>query len=90
MICQEYKEFLATDHVIDNQLVLVLVSFGMLLEESHSPMDFSRGSELSTDFASRQNTMEHLNARTNDHKGLDLTSSVLERLSQKAMRSGIL
>merc|ERR1712142_1330950 len=31
--------------------------------------------------------MEHLNARTPDHKGLDLTSSVLERLSQKAMRA---
>ena len=59
----------------------------MLLEERNSPMDFSRGSELSTEFTNRQNTMEHLNARTTDHKGLDLTSSVLERLSQKAMRS---
>jgi len=59
----------------------------MLLEERNSPMDFSRGSELSTEFTNRQNTMEHLNARTTDHKGLDLTSSVLERLSQKAMRA---
>ena len=30
--------------------------------------------------------MEHLNSAENEHKGLDLTSSVLDRLSQKVMR----
>jgi len=53
-------------------------------------MDFSRGSEL-TEFEGRPVDMDHLNARKSpaeeDHKGLDLSNSVLDRLSQKVMRS---
>lgn len=49
-------------------------------------MDFSRGSELtSTQFDSRPSSMEHMKTEP-DHKGLDLSNSVLDRLSQKVMR----
>ena len=67
----------------------VLVSLGMLLDETQAPMDFSRSSEL-TEFEGRPAEMDHMNARKSpveeDHKGLDLSHSVLDRLSQKVMR----
>ena len=52
-------------------------------------MDFSRGSEL-TEFEGRPVEMDHLNTRKSPapEKGLDLSNSVLDRLSQKVMRSG--
>ena len=50
-------------------------------------MDFSRGSEVQNSVK-----MDHIDTRTGaphaDHKGLDLSSSVLDRLSQKVMRLG--
>ena len=61
----------------------------MLLDETQAPMDFSRSSEL-TEFEGRPAEMDHMNARKSpveeDHKGLDLSHSVLDRLSQKVMR----
>ena len=61
----------------------------MLLDETQAPMDFSRSSEL-TEFEGRPAEMDHINARKSpseeDHKGLDLSNSVLDRLSQKVMR----
>ena len=61
----------------------------MLLDETEAPMDFSRGSEL-TEFEGRPVEMDHLNTRKSPapEKGLDLSNSVLDRLSQKVMRSG--
>ena len=63
----------------------------MLLDETSSPMDFSRSAELSEQFEPRTSAanMEHMSARTagdSEHKGLDLSNSVLDRLSQKVMR----
>ena len=54
-------------------------------------MDFSRSAELSEQFEPRTSAanMEHMSARTagdTEHKGLDLSNSVLDRLSQKVMR----
>ena len=50
-------------------------------------MDFSRGSEVQNSVK-----MDHIDTRTGaphaDHKGLDLSNSVLDRLSQKVMRLG--
>ena len=61
----------------------------MLLDDTQAPMDFSRSSEL-TEFEGRPAEMDHINARKSpseeDHKGLDLSHSVLDRLSQKVMR----
>ena len=61
----------------------------MLLDETQAPMDFSRSSEL-TEFEGRPAEMDHMNDRKapaeEDHKGLDLSNSVLDRLSQKVMR----
>ena len=79
----------------DSKLYSVLVSFGMLLDETEAPMDFSRSSEL-TEFEGRPVEMDHLNARKSPadeeqkglERGLDLSNSVLDRLSQKVMRSG--
>ena len=67
----------------------------MLLDETEAPMDFSRSSEL-TEFEGRPAEMDHLNARKSPadeeqkglERGLDLSNSVLDRLSQKVMRSG--
>ena len=79
---KKHKKYFTEDFVKNVKLFTVLVSFGMLLDERNSPMDFSRGSEI-TEFANRENqAMEHLN----EHKGLDLSSSVLDRLSQKVIR----
>ena len=59
----------------------------MLLDERNSPMDFSRGSDVQSSVK-----MDQIDTRTAapnaDHKGLDLSSSVLDRLSQKVMRLG--
>ena len=79
---------------------LVLVSLGMLLDESEAPMDFSRGSELS-EFQQRRTEMEQLQHRKPElqnfeipksdnevPRGLDLSHSVLDRLSQKVIRLG--
>ena len=63
------------------QLSLVLVSFGMLLDENR-PMDYSTNG-----------SGESMNRRTSPtetagggHRGLDLSNSVLERVCQKIMR----
>ena len=71
----------------------------MLLEESEAPMDFSRGSDLS-EFQHRRAEMEqfeHRKPETQNYelpksedvpKGLDLSHSVLDRLSQRVIRLG--
>jgi len=69
----------------------------MLLDETEAPMDFSRGSDH-TEFQHRRSEMEqfehlkpapvnfeHVNSEEAP-KGLDLSHSVLDRLSQKAIR----
>eukprot|EP00092_Neocalanus_flemingeri_P040949 GFUD01044588.1.p1 GENE.GFUD01044588.1~~GFUD01044588.1.p1 ORF type:complete len:648 (+),score=113.07 GFUD01044588.1:584-2527(+) len=76
----------------------VLVSFGMLLDETETPMDFSRTSPGLSEFQHRRSEMEHFehrkpelqnfeHAKSEDApKGLDLSHSVLDRLSQRAIR----
>ena len=86
-----YKELIKNVTTTDTHTFSVLVSFGMLLDETSSPMDFSRSAELSEQFEPRTSAanMEHMSARTagdTEHKGLDLSNSVLDRLSQKVMR----
>ena len=71
----------------------------MLLDETEAPMDFSRGTDH-TEFQHRRSEMEqfehlkpapvnfeHVNSE-GAPKGLDLSHSVLDRLSQKAIRLG--
>ena len=78
---------------------IVLVSLGMLLEETEAPMDFSRGSDIS-EFQHRRSEMEQFEHRKPEPqnyelqksedvpKGLDLSHSVLDRLSQRVIRLG--
>ena len=66
----------------------------MLLDEAEAPMDFSRGSERLNDYNPRRLEMEGVEEHQSgeqkhisEPRGLDL--SVLDRLSQKAIRSGL-
>ena len=71
----------------------------MLLEETEAPMDFSRGSDIS-EFQHRRSEMEQFEHRKPEPqnyelqksedvpKGLDLSHSVLDRLSQRVIRLG--
>ena len=71
----------------------------MLLEETEAPMDFSRSSDIS-EFQHRRSEMEQFEHRKPEpqnyemtkseevSKGLDLSHSVLDRLSQRVIRLG--
>ena len=65
----------------------------MLLEESEAPMDFSRRSELSelqrqrAEMELAEQSVEAKRQKLNDNsRGLDLSNSVLDKLSQKVIR----
>ena len=69
------------------------VKLGMLLEESEAPMDFSRRSELSelqrqrAEMELAEQSVEAKRQKLNDNsRGLDLSNSVLDKLSQKVIR----